>query len=200
VSGWRQLVKDNSPLAKWLARKWYEKSNFKINYDDLLGECYLGLVKAAQTFRPKLGNKFSTYASTCMENQIKMLLRKENKRDSINITCLTPKRAGGLDNSQTAHEFSFKHNVIYEDTKQIYDRLIDLMEIEIYFSNIQEYKLSDIINKPDKINKKQRNKIIFLAFISGKTQQQIADKLNLSQSLISKIVKRIRDDIQNKIA
>lgn len=191
ISNYKNLTIDNKNLAKWKAQKWFQKTNHKYSYEELLCECNLGLVKAAKTFNKNLGNTFATYANTCMDNQIKMKLRKDNNRNSITITTLTP------DNDEIDQK-RFERMIFKQDCK--IDELINLLVLKKFFENIKGISIKEIIHSNKNLNKKQRDKIIFLLSIKGVKQQVIANIFNLSQSYISRIIKKIRKEITKQLA
>jgi len=76
----RGLVEDNLNLARYMANKWSNKCTieYPYNYDEIFSMFSYALCKAGITFNPDKGTKFSTYAVKCMENEIKMALRRKN--------------------------------------------------------------------------------------------------------------------------
>jgi DNA-directed RNA polymerase specialized sigma subunit len=125
-----------------------------------------------------------------MDNQVKMRLRKDNNRNFFTITALCP-------DDEDIKEEDFQR-IIFKDNENNIDELLKFMELENYFKNIRGINLDDV--KKGRISIEQRNKIIFILYVNGTTQQQIADTLNISQSYISRIIKKVRREINNKIA
>ena len=85
-----EVTDRNSGIVYTLANK-YERSLYKdpaSDISDLIQEGYIGLIKAYNTFDISKGVKFITYANRCIENEIRMYLRKRNKQfnKSINET------------------------------------------------------------------------------------------------------------------
>lgn len=70
----QSLAEDNIGLAYYFAQRYMNKG---IEYDDIVSMAYIGLMKAANTFDETKGFKFATYAAVCIENEIKMVLRKK---------------------------------------------------------------------------------------------------------------------------
>lgn len=61
------LIERNLRLVAHIAKKYYSSN---IDQDDLISIGTLGLIKGVSTFKPDKGNKLSTYASRCIENEI----------------------------------------------------------------------------------------------------------------------------------
>ena len=68
------LVKSNIPLMYFVAKGWSNRVG--LEFDDIVSLCQIGIVKAALKFNPKFGIKFSTYAVTVMNNEVKQELRR----------------------------------------------------------------------------------------------------------------------------
>jgi len=125
-----------------------------------------------------------------MDNEIRMKLRKDKKRKStFSIASLCP-------NDKSVDRKHFQP-VLFEEEDNIEDTL-NFLDLKKYFSSIKNISMSDFKNH--NLRPEQRDKIIFILFIIGYNQQAIADLLGFSQSYISRIVKRVRQDINNKIA
>src|SRR5699024_426240 len=73
------LIEHNLRLVVYIARKF---ENTGINIEDLISIGSIGLIKAVNTFNPERKIKLATYASRCIENEILMYLRKNNKTRS----------------------------------------------------------------------------------------------------------------------
>ena len=72
----RFLIERNLRLVVYIARKF---ENTGINIEDLISIGTIGLIKAVNTFNPEKKIKLATYASRCIENEILMYLRRNNK-------------------------------------------------------------------------------------------------------------------------
>ena len=70
------LIERNLRLVVYIARKF---ENTGINIEDLISIGTIGLIKAVNTFNPEKKIKLATYASRCIENEILMYLRRNNK-------------------------------------------------------------------------------------------------------------------------
>ena len=73
-----KIVEDNLKLVSHIVKRYLLGT--ESSYQELFQIGCIGLIKAADTFNPDKGVKFSTYASTCIHNQIRMSFRPEKKR------------------------------------------------------------------------------------------------------------------------
>ena len=76
-----RLVEENVPLAGYVAKRWVKQAG--IEWEDALSAAEYGLVKAAMSFEEGRGFCFSTYAVRVMEHEIRMELRKRNRRKKV---------------------------------------------------------------------------------------------------------------------
>ena len=72
----KTLIEHNLRLVVYIARKF---ENTKVGIEDLISIGTIGLIKAVNTFDPNKNIKLATYASRCIENEILMFLRRNNK-------------------------------------------------------------------------------------------------------------------------
>lgn len=166
------LIERNLRLVVYIARKF---ENTGINIEDLVSIGTIGLIKAVNTFDPTKKIKLATYASRCIENEILMFLRRNNKIRS---------------------EISFDEplNMDWDGNELL---LSDVMgtESDMIFRNIEEQVDRKILRAAlSKLTDRER-KIMELRFgLNGeeeKTQKDVADLLGISQSYISRLEKRI---------
>lgn len=178
-----KLITHNLRLVAHIVKKYETKD---ISSDDLISIGTIGLIKGIDSYSPKKGVKLTTYAAKCAENEILMYFRS-NKKHSNNISL----------NDVIAHD---------KDGGDI--TLIDVLEEkEEDFEKKLEYKdniknLSRYINV---LNKRELEiiKMRYGLFNSDEyTQNEIAKKLHISRSYVSRIEKRalikmLREFIKN---
>ncbi|MDX9871179.1 MAG: RNA polymerase sporulation sigma factor SigE [Clostridia bacterium] len=175
------LIERNLRLVVYIARKF---ENTGVGIEDLVSIGTIGLIKAVNTFNPGKKIKLATYASRCIENEILMHLRRNNK---------------------TRSEVSFDEplNIDLDGNELL---LSDVMGTEndiVYKSLEDEVDKRLLIFAMTKLSKRER-KIVDLRFGlkdgEEKTQKEVADMLGISQSYISRlekrIIKRLRREIQ----
>ena len=78
------LVEANMRLVYYTYEKLYKNSFVVNNKDDLISEGFLGLIKAANSYKGR--TKFSTYASTCIRNSMLMYIRSNKKHEENTIS------------------------------------------------------------------------------------------------------------------
>lgn len=166
------LIERNLRLVVYIARKF---ENTGINIEDLISIGTIGLIKAVNTFNPEKKIKLATYASRCIENEILMYLRRNNKRRS-EVSFDEP-----LNVDWDGNELLLS-DVLGTDDDIITRRLEDTVDKRLLKKALQS--LND-----------REKKIMELRFgIAGekeKTQKDVADMLGISQSYISRLEKRI---------
>lgn len=166
------LIERNLRLVVYIARKF---ENTGINIEDLVSIGTIGLIKAVNTFDPDKNIKLATYASRCIENEILMYLRRNNK---------------------TRSEVSFDEplNIDWDGNELLLSDVLGTENDTIY-RNIEEQVDRKLLQKAlDKLSDRERM-IMELRFGlqdgEEKTQKDVADLLGISQSYISRLEKRI---------
>lgn len=174
------LIVHNLRLVVYIAKK-FESPN--ANSEDLISIGTIGLIKAVNTFSPEKNIKLATYASRCIENEILMFLRKS---------------------SQLKNEVSIDEplNTDWDGNELL---LCDILgsDPDIINRDIEnELEKSLVLQAVSRLNSRECL-IMELRFgLNGKkehTQKEVADKLGISQSYISrlekKIIKRLRHEL-----
>ncbi len=174
------LIERNLRLVVYIAKK-FESTGICI--DDLISIGTIGLIKAINTFNPDKNIKLATYSSRCIENEILMYLRKNsNKKAEISID-------EPLNVDWDGNELLLS-DILGTDNDIIYQNLEN--EVDRQLLNIALGKLS-----------KREQCIMELRFgvKSGtpQTQKEVADKLGISQSYISRLEKRIIGRLKKEI-
>ncbi|MFC0188979.1 RNA polymerase sporulation sigma factor SigE [Fictibacillus aquaticus] len=173
------LIERNLRLVVYIARKF---ENTGINIEDLISIGTIGLIKAVNTFNPEKKIKLATYASRCIENEILMYLRRNNK---------------------TRSEVSFDEplNVDWDGNELLLSDVLgtedDIITRRIEASVDRKLLLKALFTLNDR-----EKQIMELRFgLSGgeeKTQKDVADMLGISQSYISRLEKRIIKRLQKE--
>lgn len=174
------LIERNLRLVVYIARKF---ENTGVGVEDLVSIGTIGLIKAVNTFDPDKKIKLATYASRCIENEILMYLRRNNKIKT-EISFDEPLNIDWDGNELLLSDILGTENDI------IYRYLED--EIDKQLLSIALKKLSD-----------REKRIMELRFglKDGveKTQKEVADMLGISQSYISRLEKRIIKRLKKEI-
>ena len=175
----KKLVEKNLRLVVYIAKK-FENSMF--NIEDLISIGTIGLMKAINSFNVEKNIKLATYASRCIENEILMYLRKTQKlKTEISIDEPINTDAEGNDLALADILGSENDNLF----KQIEDN--------------DNKKVIDVAIK----NLDSREKVIMeLRYGFGGqnelTQKEVADKLGISQSYISRIEKKVIERLKKQ--
>ena len=175
------LIEHNLRLVVYIAKKF---DNTGVGVEDLISIGTIGLIKAINTFNPAKNIKLATYASRCIENEILMYLRRNNK---------------------TRMEVSIDEplNVDWDGNELLLSDILGTDE-DIIYRDIETEVEKNLLKKAvEKLSERERT-IVELRFglnARGKelTQKEVADLLGISQSYISnqkkKIMKRLKKEI-----
>lgn len=166
------LIERNLRLVVYIARKF---ENTGINIEDLISIGTIGLIKAVNTFNPEKKIKLATYASRCIENEILMYLRRNNKIRS-EVSFDEPLNIDWDGNELLLSDvLGTEDDIITKDLEANVDRKLlskALMQLSDREKQIMELRFG-------------------LAGEEEKTQKDVADMLGISQSYISRLEKRI---------
>ena len=175
-----KLIEHNLRLVVYLSKK-YE--NTKIDLEDLVSIGTIGLIKGINTYKLDKNIKLATYASRCIDNEILMYLRKNKKRNA---------------------DVSLEESLSY-DAEGNELRLEDILgtEPDLITKELEDNDLKYILMKEiNKLPERDKNimKLRYGLFGSKEiTQKELAKKLNISQSYISRIEKKVIKKIKETI-
>lgn len=174
------LIERNLRLVVYIARKF---ENTGVGIEDLVSIGTIGLIKAVNTFDPHKKIKLATYASRCIENEILMHLRRNNK---------------------TRSEVSFDEplNIDWDGNELLLSDVLGT-ENDIIYKNLEEEVDKKLLHQALlKLSGRER-RIMELRFGlnngTEKTQKEVADMLGISQSYISRLEKRIIKRLKKEI-
>lgn len=166
------LIERNLRLVVFIARK-FESSG--VGLEDLISIGTIGLIKAVNTFDPTKKNKLATYASRCIENEVLMHLR-HTARSRRDISLDEPLRRDWDGNELLLSD------VLGTESDLVYRRMDDKVEKQLLRAALERLP-------------GRERQIMQLRFGLGgaqeMTQKEVADKLGISQSYISRLEKRI---------
>ena len=175
------LIERNMRLVAHIAKK-YNNSNE--DQDDLISIGTIGLIKAIETYNIDKGTRLATYASRCIENEILMNIRT-NKKNKVQVSLQDP-----IGTDKEGNEISLI-DVLGTDI----DYILDQVELNVQISKLYE--------KVDKILTKREKEIVLLRYglttCGYKTQREIAEKLEISRSYVSRIEKRALKKLQKEL-
>ncbi len=174
------LIERNLRLVSHIVKKYYSKTN---DTDDLISIGTIGLIKAIDSFNAEKGTRLATYASRCIENEILMHFRAGKKVANdvyLNDTLEIDKDGNPL---------------TIEDTISSPDDLADNLEVKVRWE-----KVAKIIENME--DEREREIIILRYGLDNKkplTQREVAQRLNISRSYVSRIEKKVLNDIKKQV-
>ncbi len=174
------LIEHNLRLVVYIAKKF---ENAGVNVEDLISIGTIGLIKAVNTFKLDKKIKLATYASRCIENEILMYLRR-NTRLKSEVSLDEPL------------------NVDWDGNELL---LSDILGTE---NDVVSQRLEEEVNRSllytamNKLEPREKELVeMRFGLKSGRemTQKEVADRLGISQSYISRLEKRIITRLQREI-
>ena len=167
-----KLIEHNLRLVVFLSKK-YE--NTGIDLEDLVSIGTIGLIKGVKTYKLDKNIKLATYASRCIDNEILMYLRKNKKRKT---------------------EISFEDSLSYDgEGNELHLEDVLGTDADIVTKGLEEETEKKLLYQEISKLKGRDKEIMILRYgLYGqkeKTQKEVATMLNISQSYISRIEKKV---------
>ena len=178
----KMLIEHNLRLVVYLARKF---ENTGICVEDLISIGTIGLIKGINTFNPEKKIKLATYASRCIENEILMYLRRNNKI-KMEVSIDEPL------------------NVDWDGNELLLSDILGTEEDIIYRDMENEAEIRLLRDAVEKLDPREKEIICLRYGINRKdgkemTQKEVADLLGISQSYISRLEKKIMIRLKKEI-
>ncbi len=176
------LIEHNLRLVVYIAKKF---DNTGVGVEDLISIGTIGLIKSINTFNPAKNIKLATYASRCIENEILMYLRRNNKT-KLEVSIDEPL------------------NVDWDGNELLLSDILGTDEDVIYRDLENEVERKLLLKAIDKLTEREKT-IINLRFgLSSPdekelTQKEVADLLGISQSYISRLEKKIMKRLKKEL-
>ena len=164
------LIERNLRLVAHIIKKYYSTSK---DQDDLVSIGTIGLIKGVSTFNHKKGARLATYAARCIENEILMYFRNQKKRQNdVNID-------DPIETDAEGNALTFL-DVVYEEEHfaENLDLKINSKKLYQALENFPEREKQILIMRYGLYNTKSY------------TQKEIANKLGISRSYVSRIESR----------
>lgn len=172
-----KLIEHNLRLVAHIVRKYYASSTAE---EDLISIGTIGLIKSVDSFNIDNGARFATYAAKCIQNEILMYFRSQKKLSqevSINETIDTDRDGNPL---------------TYGDIIKCDDTIADDLDTKMKLTKAAEYIMKNLDER--------EREIIILRYGLGRskaiTQREVADKLGISRSYVSRIEKSALEKIR----
>lgn len=176
------LIEHNLRLVVYIAKKF---DNTGVGVEDLISIGTIGLIKAINTYNPNKNIKLATYASRCIENEILMYLRRNNKT-KLEVSIDEPLNVDWDGNELLLSDIlGTEEDITYRDIE-------DEVEKKVLYNAIN--KLSDrertIINMRFGLDSEDGEEL---------TQKEVACMLGISQSYISRLEKKIMKRLKREM-
>lgn len=175
------LIEKNLRLVVYISKKF---ENSGVNIEDLISIGTIGLIKGINSYNSEKNIKLATYASRCIENEILMYLRKYNKLKS-EISIDEP-----INTDSEGNDLSLA-DIIGTDNDAIFKFVEDEENKKILVKSI------------DKLDEREKIIMKLRYGFDGRdelTQKEVADKLGISQSYISRLEKRVIEDLKKEFS
>ncbi len=174
----RELIEHNLRLVAHIVKKYYVNGS---DQEDLISIGTIGLIKGIDSFNPNKGIRLSSYASKCIENEILMFFRagKKSAQDvSINEPIDTDKDGNAL---------------TLMDTMAVDDTVIDDLDVRMKSEKLYDYLPA--------LEPRERSVICMRYGLGGRAplpQREVAARLGISRSYVSRIEKRALEKLRGK--
>ncbi len=176
-----KLIEHNLRLVVYISRKF---ENTGVDGDDLISIGTIGLIKAINSFRMEKNIKLATYASRCIENEILMYLRRTVKLKS---------------------EISFDEplNTDFEGNELLLSDILGT-DCDSVYGGVESNAEKELLRGALKKLPEREQQIMSMRFGLGggeeMTQKDVADRLGISQSYISRLEKKIIERLKREIS
>ncbi len=176
------LIERNLRLVAHVVKKY---QGLPDDLDDLISIGTIGLIKAVMTYDPQKGNRLAAYAARCIDNELLMYLRSK-KKTAREISLYEPI---GIDKEGNEIHLLDIVESEGEDIAEQYNRKEDAKRLYLYL---------------DSELKEQEKQVLLLRYgLGGKeefTQKQVAAKLGISRSYVSRIEKNAIEKLRLRFA
>ena len=175
-----ELIEHNLRLVVYISKRF---ENTGINIEDLISIGTIGLIKAVNTFNSGKKIKLATYASRCIENEILMYLRK-------------------ISAQRTEVSFDEPLNTDWDGNELLLSDILGTDEDEVSRPLEDDADRQMLMAAIECLNEREKAIILMRFGLSGSgeyTQKEVADIMGISQSYISRLEKRIIEQLRREI-
>jgi RNA polymerase sporulation-specific sigma factor len=176
----QRLIERNLRLVVFIARRF---ENTGVNLEDLISIGTIGLIKAIGTYRRDKNIKLATYASRCIENEILMHIRK-------------------IANQKTEVSLDEPINMDYDGNELLLSDILGTDEDMILRPMEDDVDLCLLRQALRDLPQREREIVLMRYGLEGHkelTQKEVAQKMGISQSYISRLEKRIMQRLKKEI-
>ena len=179
VEARQKLIEHNLRLVSHITKKYYSKTG---EPEELISIGTIGLIKGVDSFKSEKNTKLSTYLAKCIQNEILMHFRA-GKKSAGDVYFNEP-----IDTDSEGNPLTFLDIVADEED------VADTIDLKIKSEKLRKY-----VN--DMKNQREKTVIIKRFGLDGEeelTQKQVAEKLGISRSYVSRIEKKVIIDLRKK--
>lgn len=174
------LIERNLRLVVFIARRF---ENTGVNLEDLISIGTIGLIKAVDTYRLDRNIKLATYASRCVENEILMHIRKiSNQKTEVSLD-------EPINMDYDGNELLLS-DILGTDEDMIQRPMEDAVDLRVLKQAVKE------------LPERERQIVLMRFGLDGYkelTQKEVAEKMGISQSYISRLEKRIMSRLRKEL-
>lgn len=176
-------IQENQALIHWAVAG---LTRVNLSYEDAYGIAMIGLQKAFMNYEESRDNRFSTFAVTCMQNEIKMVRRKERKwNKTIKV---------GIDEKPDWHPGDFDAGDRIQSMFSLSERTGD-NELTTEEAYIHQEELDRMMAHVETMSERDKT-VVQEFYFNEKSQKEIGLKLKMSQANVSKVIQRIHQTIR----
>ena len=168
MSARNELIEHNLRLVAHIVKKYYSQGK---NQEDLISIGTIGLIKAVDTFDPKLGSRFATYAGKCLQNEILMYFRSQKRL------------ASEVSLSETIDIDKDGNPLTWGDIIAVEDTIADDLDVKL-----RSARAIQVINS--ELSPRERQIISMRYGLSDRpaiTQREVAERMDISRSYVSRL-------------
>ncbi len=174
-----ELIEHNLRLVAHVVKKYYSPN---VDSEELISIGTIGLIKAVNSFNNSKSIRFATYAAKCIENEVLMFFRSA-KKSARDVYLDEP-----VDTDKDGNSMSLM-DIIAED-----DNMVDRIEVMIRSKQLYGF-IEECLDEREKEIIRHRYGLYGLKPL---TQREVADKLNISRSYVSRIEKKALEKLKER--
>lgn len=174
-----ELIEHNLRLVAHVVKKYYSPN---VDSEELISIGTIGLIKAVNSFNNSKSTRFATYAAKCIENEVLMFFRSA-KKSARDVYLDEP-----VDTDKDGNSMSLM-DIIAED-----DNMVDRIEVMIRSKQLYGF-IEECLDEREKEIIRHRYGLYGLKPL---TQREVADKLNISRSYVSRIEKKALEKLKER--
>ena len=174
-----ELIEHNLRLVAHVVKKYYSPN---VDSEELISIGTIGLIKAVNSFNNSKSTRFATYAAKCIENEVLMFFRSA-KKSARDVYLDEP-----VDTDKDGNSMSLM-DIIAED-----DNMVDRIEVMIRSKQLYGF-IEECLDEREKEIIRHRYGLYGLKPL---TQREVADKLNISRSYVSRIEKKALEKLKDR--